>query len=37
LCNCGAVLRVKIGINLVEEVERGGIAALNREYEGKCT
>lgn len=31
----GAVLRVEVGVDLVEEVEGGGVAGLDGEYEGE--
>lgn len=33
--NSSAILRVKIGIDLVEKVERSGVASLNREDKGQ--
>jgi len=32
----GAVLRVEVGVDLVEEVEGRGVAALDGEDEGEC-
>lgn len=34
LCHRGAVLGVEVGVDFVEEVEGGGVAALDGEDEG---
>jgi hypothetical protein len=37
LSNCSSILRVEIGVDFVEEVERCRVALLNREDECECT